>query len=221
MIHPDTFKFIADLIKNNNREWFQANKERYDKAHENVTDFAGKLITQLSKADAGVNADTDAKKCVMRIYRDVRFSKDKTPYKTNLAIGRLTQNKTVEIGYYLQIEPGDKSFIAGGYWMPQGEHIKSIRQEIDYNAADLVSIVDAPDFKSKFGEFRDQEKLKTLPKGYDADNENIELLKLKSFIAYRNLKDKELTGLNSVKLVAELCAKIHPLNVFLNNAINI
>lgn len=104
--------------------------------------------------------------------------------------------------------------------MPQGEHIKSIRQEIDYNAADLTSIVDAPDFKKSFGEFRGQEKLKTLPKGYDADNEHIDLLKLKSFIAYRDLKDKELTGVNAAKTVAALCAQIHPLNVFLNNAIN-
>ncbi|CAM3770352.1 DUF2461 domain-containing protein [Mucilaginibacter galii] len=220
MIHPDTLAFIADLKENNSREWFQANKERYDKAHEDVIAFAGKLIEALSKEDAGVDDSLDPKKCVMRIYRDIRFSKDKTPYKTNMAIGRLTKNKTVEIGYYLQIEPGNKSFIAGGYWMPQGEHIKSIRQEIDYNAADLTSIVDTADFKKTFGEFREQEKLKTLPKGYDADNENIELLKLKSFIAYRDLKDKELTGPNAVKLVAQLCAKIHPLNVFLNNAIN-
>jgi uncharacterized protein (TIGR02453 family) len=220
MIHPNTLTFIADLKENNAREWFEANKERYDKAQQDVIAFAGKLIEALSKENAGVDADVDPKKCVMRIYRDIRFSKDKTPYKTNMAIGRLTKNKTVEIGYYLQIEPGNKSFIAGGYWMPQGEHIKSIRQEIDYNAADLTSIVDAPEFKKDFGEFRDQEKLKTLPKGYDADNENIELLKLKSFIAYRDLKDKELTGPNAVKLVAQLCAKIHPLNVFLNNAIN-
>jgi len=220
MIHPDTLTFIADLKENNSREWFQANKERYDKAHEDVIAFAGKLIEALSKKDAGVDDSLDPKKCVMRIYRDIRFSKDKTPYKTNMSIGRLTKNKTVEIGYYLQIEPGNKSFIAGGYWMPQGEHIKSIRQEIDYNAADLTSIVDTADFKKAFGEFREQEKLKTLPKGYDADNENIELLKLKSFIAYRDLKDKELTGPNAVKLVAQLCAKIHPLNVFLNNAIN-
>lgn len=219
MINPDTLQFIADLKENNSREWFQANKERYDAAQANVIAFAGELINELSKLNAGVSADVEPKKCVMRIYRDVRFSKDKTPYKTNMAIGRLTKNKTVEIGYYLQIEPG-KSFIAGGYWMPQGEHIKSIRQEIDYNAADLTGIVDSADFKKSFGEFRDQEKLKTLPKGYDADNENIELLKLKSFIAYRDLKDKELTGTNAAKQVAELCAKIHSLNVFLNNAID-
>jgi uncharacterized protein (TIGR02453 family) len=220
MIYPDTFNFLANLAKNNNRDWFQANKESYDKAQQNVIDFAGQLIPQLSKANTGVSADVDARKSVMRIYRDVRFSKDKTPYKTNMAIGRLTKNKVVEIGYYLQIEPGDQSFIAGGYWMPQGEHIKEIRQEIDYNAAELVSIVDAPDFKKSFGEFRDQEKLKTLPKGYEADNEHIALLKLKSFIAYRNLTDKELSSNTAVRTVTGLCAQMYPLLNFLNNAIN-
>lgn len=220
MIHPDTFTFISDLKENNSREWFQANKDRYDHAHENVIAFAGELITALSKKETGVDAGVEPKKCVMRIYRDIRFSKDKTPYKTNMAIGRLTKNKTVEIGYYLQIEPGNKSFIAGGYWMPQGEHIKAIRQEIDYNAADLTRIVDDADFKKAFGEFRDQEKLKTLPKGYEADNQHIELLKLKSFIAYRDLKDSELTGPKAIQTIVQLCEKIHPLNVFLNNAIN-
>ncbi|MBS7566133.1 DUF2461 domain-containing protein [Mucilaginibacter sp. Bleaf8] len=219
MIQTDTLRFLHDLAENNTREWFQANKERFDAAHENVTGFARELIQALSKLDPSVNADLDPKKCVMRIYRDVRFSKDKTPYKTNMAIGRLTSNKVREIGYWLQIEPG-KSFIAGGYWMPENEHLKAIRQEIDYNAADLIAVVDTPEFKKLFGAFRDQEKLKTLPKGYDADNEHIELLKLKSFIAYRDLTDDELTAPDAVKKIAKLCSKIQPLNVFLNNAIN-
>lgn len=219
MIKNETLSFLADLKENNSREWFQANKERYDEAHENMLAFAGELITALSKTETGVDGSIDPKKSLMRIYRDIRFSKDKTPYKTHFAVGRFTRHKTVEIGYYLQIEPGNKSFIAGGYWMPQGEHIKAIRQEIDYNAADLTAIVDAPEFKKSFGEFRDQEKLKTLPKGYEADNEHIELLKLKSFIAYRNLTDKEILSPNAAKNIAALCGQIHPLNVFLNNAI--
>ncbi|MVN92546.1 DUF2461 domain-containing protein [Mucilaginibacter aquatilis] len=220
MISTDTFKFLSDLQKNNSREWFQANKERYEEAYANVFDFAGELIKALSKADTGVDASLEPKKCMMRIYRDIRFSKDKTPYKTHFAIGRLTRHKSVEIGYYLQIEPGNKSFIAGGYWMPQGEHIKAIRQEIDYNAADLTAIIDKPEFKKDFGEFRDQEKLKTLPKGYDADNEHIDLLKLKSFIAYHELTDNEMQKAGITGRIAFLCEQIHPLNVFLNNAID-
>ncbi len=219
MIQKETFDFLADLAQNNAREWFAVNKGRYEQAHQNVIEFAGQLIKALSKVDASVDADQDPKKCVMRIYRDTRFSKDKTPYKTNFGIGRLTKSKTPETGYYLQIQPSG-SFIAGGYWMPEGEHIKSIRQEIDYNAADLVSIIDEPDFKKTFGEFRDQEKLKTVPKGYDADNEHIDLLKLKSFIAYRDLKDKELMTANAATHIAALCSKLQPLNVFLENALS-
>ncbi len=219
MIQKETFDFLADLAQNNAREWFAVNKGRYEQANQNVIEFAGQLIKALSKVDASVDAEQDPKKCVMRIYRDTRFSKDKTPYKINFGIGRLNKSKDPETGYYLQIQPGG-SFIAGGYWMPEGEHIRSIRQEIDYNAADLVSIIDAPDFKKTFGEFRDQEKLKTVPKGYDADNEHIDLLKLKSFIAYRNLKDKELMTANAATHIATLCGKLQPLNVFLENALS-
>ncbi|WP_158825209.1 DUF2461 domain-containing protein [Mucilaginibacter lacusdianchii] len=220
MIKPDTLQFLTDLAENNNREWFQLNKDRFDAAHENVVEFAREFIQELSKLDPSVDAAQEPKKCVMRIYRDIRFSKDKTPYKTNMAIGRVTRNKIKEIGYWLQIEPAGKSFIAGGYWMPENEHLKAIRQEIDYNASDLTAIVDTPEFKKLFGNFRDQEKLKTLPKGYDANNENIELLKLKSFIAYRDLDDNELTRPDAAKKIAALCGKIQPLNVFLNHAIN-
>lgn len=218
-IKPDTFQFLADLAENNNREWFQTNKQRFTDAQENMVSFAAELIETLAKTDVHVEAAIDPKKTVMRIYRDVRFSKDKTPYKTNLAVGRFTRYKIPEVGYWLQIEPG-KSFIAGGYWMPSNEHLKAIRQEIDYNAAELTAIVDTPEFKKLFGEFRDQEQLKTLPKGYEADHEHIRLLKLKSFIAYRDLTDKELQAEDAVKKVAMLCSKIYPLNVFLNHAIN-
>ncbi|MDT3404456.1 DUF2461 domain-containing protein [Mucilaginibacter terrae] len=219
MLQTDTLNFLTNLKENNSREWFQANKERYDEAHQDMLGFATQLIKELSKADTGVDSNVEPKKSLMRIYRDIRFSKDKTPYKTHFAVGRLTKHKSVEIGYYLQVEPGNKSFIAGGYWMPQGEHIKAIRQEIDYNAADLTAIIDEPQFKKAFGEFREQEKLKTLPKGYEADNKHIELLKLKSFIAYRNLTDKEILSADAPKKIATLCEQIHPLNVFLNNAI--
>ncbi len=218
MIHPDTFKFLKELAQNNNREWFQAHKDRYEAAQQNTIDFAAGLIKELAKIDAGVNADADPKKCVMRIYRDVRFSKDKTPYKTNMSIGRMVSGNAGSTGYYLQIEPG-ASFIAGGYWMPEAEHLKSIRQEIDYNAGDLKKIIEAPAFTRLFGDFTKQEKLKTLPKGYQQDNENIELLKLKSFAAVHDLKDEELTRPDAARHIAALCKEIYPLNVFLNNAI--
>ena len=195
-----------------------ANKERHDTARENVIAFAGELIKELAKVDPGIDVTLDPKKCVMRIYRDIRFSPDKTPYKNNFGIGKLNSGKGVlASGYYMHFQPG-ASFIAGGSWMPESDQLKAVRQEIDYNPQAIKSIIDTDEFKKLFGEFRSQEQLKTIPRVYSADNENIELLKLKSFVAAHNLTDKELMTDGAVKNVAEICAKIYPLNVFLNNA---
>jgi uncharacterized protein (TIGR02453 family) len=220
MIKKETLQFLKDITVNNNRDWFMANKQRHDAARENVIEFTAELIKQLSKADPDVNADADPKKCVLRIYRDVRFSPDKTPYKRNFGISIPRLNKGVGRGpeYYVHIEPG-KAFIAGGYWLPEAPHLKAIRQEIDYNAADLKNIVDDPAYVKLFGNFREQEKLKTNPRDYSADNENIELLKLKSFTALNYIKDDELLKKNVVDNIVAVCSKIYPLNVFLNNAI--
>jgi uncharacterized protein (TIGR02453 family) len=219
MIQPQTLGFLTELVDNNNRDWFQANKERYDKARENLIAFTAELISKVHQVDPGVSADLDPKKSVMRIYRDIRFRKDKTPYKNNFGIS--IPSHGLKLGgaeYYLQIQPG-KSFVAGGYWMPEAEHLKAIRQEIDYNAADLKKIIDEPEFVKLFGEFRKQEQLKTVPRDYSADNENIELLKLKSFVVFHPLTDQEVQSPDAIKKVADLCSKIYPLNVFLKNAI--
>ncbi len=219
MIQPHTFEFLTELIENNNRDWFQANKERYEAARANVIEFTDEFLTALRKFDHGVNETLEGKKCVMRIYRDIRFSKNKTPYKNNFGIS--IPAKGTKLGgaeYYLQISPGN-SFIAGGYWMPEAVHLKAIRQEIDYNAADLKKVIDDEKFIKLFGEFRKQDQLKTAPREYDADNENIDLLKLKSFIGIHPLKEKELTAKNAVDTVAAVCSKLYPLNVFLNNAL--
>lgn len=155
----------------------------------------------------------------MRIYRDVRFSKNKTPYKNNFGISLPTTGvKAGGAEYYFQVQPG-KSFIAGGYWMPEAAHLKAIRQEIDYNGNELKSIINDTAFVKLFGDFREQEKLKSLPKGYTEDNEHIDLLKLKSFIVWHQLKDKDLTKPGIVNKITEICTGIYPLNVFLRNAI--
>lgn len=219
MIYQESIEFLKDLAENNNREWFAANKERYDKARENVIDFTAKVLDNVRKIEAGMDENLDAKKCVMRIYRDIRFSKNKAPYKNNFGVSLPTSGlKGGGVEYYLHIQPGN-SFIGGGYWMPEAPHLKAIRQEIDYNAADLKKIIDDKQFVEMFGDFRKQEQLKSVPKGYEPDNENIDLLKLKSFIAWHKLEDKELTAAGSEKLVADVCGMIHPLNVFLKNAL--
>lgn len=219
MINPQTFEFLKSLIQNNNREWFQANKAVYDSARENVIEFTGELIKQLHTIDPDIDEALDAKKSVMRIYRDIRFSPNKTPYKNNFGVSIPASGLRLGgVEYYLHLTPGN-SFIAGGYWMPEAEHLKAIRQEIDYNGHDLKAIINEPGFVKLFGDFRQQEKLKTVPKGYEADNENIDLLKLKSFIVSHPLKDSVLFKADAVQYIAQVCAKLYPLNVFLKNAI--
>ncbi len=196
------------------------NKDRYEAARENVVGFTGEVLKLLHKIDPNVSADLDPKKCVMRIYRDIRFSKNKLPYKSNFGISIPTNGtKLGGAEYYLHIQPG-KSFIAGGYWMPEATHLKAIRQEIDYNAAELKAIIDEPEFVKLFGDFRTQDQLKTIPREYSADNENIDLLKLKSFVAIHQVTDKQLFKADYPKYVADICSKIYPMNVFLRNAIN-
>ena len=219
MIQRHTFDFLRELVENNNREWFQANKERYEAARENVIEFTVELLKLLHKTDPSIDDALDAKKCVMRIYRDIRFSKNKTPYKNNFGVSIPTKGiKAGRAEYYLQISPGN-SFIAGGYWMPETAHLKAIRQEIDYNANDLKKIIDDAEFIKLFGEFRKQEQLKSVPREYNPENENIDLLKLKSFVAFHQLKEEELSAKDAVSKVAAICSKIYPLNVFLNNAL--
>lgn len=219
MINRQTLDFLKDLIKNNNREWFQANKERHDAARENMIGFARELITLLHKTVPEIDTELDPKKCVMRIYRDIRFSANKTPYKNNFGMSIPTRGlKNGGAEYYLHVTPGG-SFIAGGYWMPEGDHLKAIRQEIDYNGHELRKIINEPDFVKLFGDFRTQEQLKTIPQGYSADNEHIDLLKLKSFIVMHYLTDAEICSPDALQNIAAICNKIHPLNIFLKNAL--
>lgn len=220
MIEKQTFDFLKDLAGNNNREWFTANKDRYEAARDNVIEFAAALLKELHQIDPNVDEQIEPKKCVMRIYRDIRFSKDKTPYKNNFGVSFPTHGlKAGRAEYFIHISPGN-TFTAGGYWMPEAAHLKAIRQEIDYNAADLKKIIDDKDFVALFGDFRKQEQLKSVPKEYSADNENIDLLKLKSFVAFRQMNDEELMKNDAVAAVAAICSKIYPLNVFINNALS-
>jgi uncharacterized protein (TIGR02453 family) len=219
MIQQPTLDFLSELADNNHRDWFMANKSRYEAARENVVALTDELLKLMHNIDPALSPDLEAKKCVMRIYRDIRFSKDKTPYKINFGISLpTTGTKLGGAEYYLHIQPG-KSFIAGGYWMPEANHLKAIRQEIDYNAQELKTIIDEPEFVKLFGDFRNGEKLKTVPRDYAPDNENIELLKLKSFIVLHNLSDKDIKRPKAAEAIARLCNKIYPLNVFLRNAI--
>jgi len=218
MIDPKTFTFLKNISENNNREWFASNKEEHDLGRDNVLDFVSDLIAEITKIDKEVPDVLNPKDCVMRIYRDVRFSPDKTPYKTNFGIGISPFGKTFKgPGYYLHIEP-DKSFVAGGLWFPEASVLKNIRQEIDYNYAELEEAIESDNFKNYFNELDREGALKTSPKGYPLDHPNIELLKLKSFTASHYLTNKELSGSGAAKTVATGFANLYPFIKFLRNA---
>jgi uncharacterized protein (TIGR02453 family) len=212
-------KFLKDLAKHNDRAWFEKNKPRYLEAKQGFEDVVAAVLKELAKFDAGLG-NLDAKKLPFRIYRDVRFSKDKSPYKTNMGAGFSPNGKLVqEPGYYLHIEPGNKSFVAGGIYMPDAANLGKIRQEIDYNVDAINKILNAKKFKSLYKSLDDFDKLKTMPKGYAKDHPAIELLKHKSFIVSRPFTDKQVADKKFIKVVTESAKTIKPLNDFLKEAI--
>jgi uncharacterized protein (TIGR02453 family) len=212
-------KFLKDLAKHNDRAWFEKNKPRYLEAKQGFEDVVAILLKDLAKFDAGLG-NLDPKKLPFRIYRDVRFSKDKRPYKTNMGAGFSPNGKLVqEPGYYLHIEPGNKSFVAGGIYMPDAVNLGKIRQEIDYNVDSINKILKAKKFKSLYKGLDEFDKLKTMPKGYPKDHPAIDLLKHKSFIVSRPFTDKQVTDKKFVKLFTESAKVIKPLNDFLKEAI--
>ncbi len=187
-IEKNTFDFLAALKANNNREWFTANKEVYAKAHENMIAFMDSLIAEMKKID---NIENESgKKSLFRIYRDVRFSKDKSPYKTHFA-GRLKRaTQWLRGGHYIHIEPGN-SFIAGGFFNPNPADLNLIRDELAHDAKTLRSILDDNDFKNTWGSF-EGEAVKTAPKGFDKDHPDIDLIRFKQFHLSHSFSDKEV-----------------------------
>lgn len=218
MLKKETLNFIKDVAENNNREWFAANKDVYEAAKEDALALAAAIIPELAKIDPILSAEADPKKCLLRIYRDVRFSKNKDPYKNNYGMWFSTKKGGNEPGYYLHIQPG-KSFLAGGYWMPDVPHLKLIRQEIDYNAEDFKAIINEKDFKKNFKLGVDN-ALKNAPKGYDPADPNIELLKLKSFEVTMQIDDEEFFKPNFVNKLISSFKTVQPLVAFLRNAID-
>src|SRR5262249_35275251 len=162
--------------------WFDKNKPTYEDIKNEITMVAAEVIKEVSKFDPSI-AGFDPKKSVFRIYRDVRFSKDKSPYKTNIGFYMSKGGiKAPSAGYYVHIQPGE-SFLGGGIWMPDAVTLNKIRQEIDYNFKDFKKITESSSFKKTFGKVDSEEKLSRPPKGYDENNPAIEYLKLKSFTA--------------------------------------
>ncbi|MEX2232035.1 MAG: DUF2461 domain-containing protein [Cyclobacteriaceae bacterium] len=212
-------KFLKDIARHNDREWFEKNKGRYLEAKSSFEEVVAAVLKELIKLDPGL-AGLNPKKLPFRIYRDVRFSKDKRPYKTNMGAGFSPNGKLIqEPGYYLHIEPGNKSFLAGGIYMPDSMILAKIRQEIDYNTEGLKKIFKSKKIRSLFDGFDEFDKLKTAPKGYPKDHAEIEWLKLKSFIVSMPFTDKQVTDKKFIRQVAGGCKSIKPLNDFIREAI--
>lgn len=210
--------FLADLKKNNNREWFEKNKPVYQEALKEYESVIKYLIDHLGKVEPGI-ADLKPKDCIFRIYRDVRFSKDKSPYKPNFgaAISRGGRKSPYAL-YYLHLEDGG-SFLAGGIYMPPNDLLAKVRQEIDYNAGEFREIIQAPDFKKYFGELGG-DKLKKAPKGYSPDDENIELLKHKSYIAMHYVSNEEVMAKAFPEKMTKVMLAMKPMNDFINRALD-
>lgn len=218
MLQASTFKFLKDLKKNNNKPWFDAHKKEYEAAKADFEVLVTEVLEKLGKLDPAFK-EQKAKDCIFRIYRDVRFGKDKTPYKSHMAAAfSKGGKKDMAAGYYLHIEPGN-IFIGGGMWMPEGAMLKKVRQEIDYNLKDFQKIVNYTAFKKMFTKGIEGEKLKTLPQGYTADNPAIEYLKMKSFVASTKLDDKTITDKNAAASCVKVFSTMKPFIDFLNKAV--
>lgn len=218
MIAKESLQFLDDLRQNNNREWFLANKKRYEKYKENYHALVSDFIKTMSVYDEKLESLT-VKDCTFRINRDIRFSKDKSPYKTHMGIWMSSGQKSANLaGYYIHIEKG-KSFIAGGKWQPEAGDLKKIRKEIEFFHDELDAILTDEGFRAAFTQFDREDALKTAPKGFEKDHPAIEHLKLKSFTVSQPIDDKLLLSKDFVQQVSQKLARIKPLNDFLNRAL--
>ncbi|MGV3631313.1 MAG: DUF2461 domain-containing protein [Bacteroidota bacterium] len=201
-----SFEFLNELARNNNRDWFNKHKNRYVKAQEQVADFADEVLRLMRKHD---NLETASGKAGLhRIYKDTRFSKDKTPYKTNWSGNFKRATKQLRGGYYFHLQPGN-SFAAGGFFSPSPEDLKRIRQDIEINYEDWRNLLNEPGIAQTFGSFAG-EKLTTAPKGFSQEHPAIDLLRHKQFFFRHSFTDEEVTGPGFAEKLDETFQALRP-----------
>ena len=205
-ISKSTIKYLKDLKKNNHKEWFEKNRAKYELAYEEMYAFGIALQTEMSKHDDLV--ELSPKKIIKRIYRDVRFSKDKTPYKGYIMGGLKRDTVWKRGGYMFRVMPG-ASGIGCGFWAPDKNDLKLIRTHIAQDAAPLRKILKSKKFKDTFGELQG-DQLKKAPQGFDPEHENIDLLRFKQFLTYRQFSDKEVTDKNFLKEAVKTLRAVRP-----------
>ena len=201
------FDFLKDLKENNHKEWFQTHKGDYETAHQSVIDFADHLLEAMNKHD--VIETNSGKKSLFRIYRDVRFAKDKTPYKTSWSGGFKRATAECRGGYYFHLEPGGQSFLAGGFWGPNAQDLKQIRDHIAADDQPLRDVIHDAQFKKYFGELLG-DQVKTAPKGFPKDHSAIDLLRYKQFLLRHSFTDQEVLSKDFANKVSEGFRNMRP-----------
>jgi uncharacterized protein (TIGR02453 family) len=220
MLSNHSLEFLDDLKMNNNREWFLDNKKRYETFKKDYHQLVGLFLEQMKPLDASLEM-LEIKNCTFRINRDIRFSKDKSPYKSHIGVWLSSGNKyNNRAGYYVHIARGS-SFLAGGFYAPEPEDLKKVRKEIAFFHEDLEAILADKNFSSVFGTFNKTGKssLVNPPKGYDKEHPAIDLLKLKSFEVIHKFEIDELTKPDFVSNAVQKLILIKPLNEFMNRAL--
>lgn len=220
MLSKDTLQFLDDLKANNNRDWFLENKKRYEAVKKDYQQLVGDFLDVMKPLDPSLEM-LEVKNCTFRINRDIRFSKDKTPYKSHLGVWLSSGVKGMNrSGYYLHLEKG-ASFIAGGLYCPEPEDLKKMRKEIAYFHDDLEIILNKKDFKKEFKDFDRNEKnmLKNPPRGFEKEHPAIEFLKLKSFESSQRIDILEATKKDFVATMSKKLIVLKPLNDFINRAL--
>ena len=206
LIPKSSLDFLLQLKENNNKPWFETNKPNYLKELNYIETFADALLQELSKTD--VLETASGKKSVYRIYRDIRFSKDKTPFKTFWGGSFTRATAARRGGYYFHLEKGN-SFFAGGFWGPNAADLKRIRSEFDHDAESFKKILNSKSFTSTFGTLQG-EQLKTAPKGFDINHEAIDLLRYKQFLIMKRFTDEEVLSPLFLEQALDTCKKMRP-----------
>ncbi len=210
-------QFLTGLKENNTKEWFNDHRKQYDEAKEQMLFLTDILIQEIRRFDEDIPV-LSAKDCLFRIFRDVRFSKDKSPYKTNMGSFIAAGGRKSEFGgYYIHLEPGT-SFVGGGVWCPEADVLRAIRQEIYESPDNFKEVLYDEDFKQYFTEIMG-EKLKTVPKGFDKEFADIDLLRYKSYAFGNSVSDEKVLGEDFVEDAIDMFRQLSHMNRFLNDAI--
>lgn len=218
MLKKDTLDFLENLKQNNNREWFAENKAWYERSRANFEQLVAELIQALAVSEPEIG-HLNPKKCIFRIYRDTRFSTDKTPYKTNFGAVLQSNFKEKASGYYIHLSP-EECFLSSGFYMPRPDHLKKIRRGIYEDFEMFQEIINEKQFKKEIGDlYRDEDMLQRVPNGFDKSHPAAEYLKLKHFYVMKSVSVKQILSEDFPAYATKIYGIMKPLAEFLDDLI--